>query len=77
MSQRAHGNCTYCQSRIEQCIYRYFGPCRFDPAEAVSNGVDGTEATSSDQMPAPDVLKTGESTAPEPESAYQEILKLL
>ena len=76
MSQRAHGNCTYCRSRIEQCIYRYFGPCRFDAAETVTDSVEGAETAGIAEMP-PDSLQPDELNGREPETAYEEILKLL
>jgi len=77
MNQRAHGSCTYCQARIEQCIYRYFGPCRFDAAENAMTNVEGTGTAATEDIPQPDSLATDEPTGREPENTFEEILKLL
>jgi hypothetical protein len=41
---RAHSSCAVCRERRDPCIYRFFGPCKFDPEEEGSPQAAEAEA---------------------------------
>lgn len=41
---RAHSSCAVCRERRDPCIYRFFGPCKFDAEENACYEADEAQA---------------------------------